>query len=264
MGDSTGTNDFIALSLLRTTSSPNNVNNHHHTTTMSTTTQTSFPHYAYLRKCLSLAEQSPPRPTNFRVGAVLLSRRDDDQDLSDDRILSTGYTMELAGNTHAEQCCFSNYASVHSVSDERIPEILPCEPGRKLVMYVTMEPCGKRLSGNMPCVQRITRTREGGRDGGIQKVYFGVKEPGTFVGESEGCKMLSAAGIEWEVLPGMEREILMTATAGHENRDQEVRDVLGESETNITDISPEERRRQEQMPRNPKKRVMEGETALFG
>ncbi|RMJ23202.1 hypothetical protein PHISP_05920 [Aspergillus sp. HF37] len=234
---------------------------------MSTTTQTSSPHYAYLRKCLSLAEQSPPRPTNFRVGAILLSRRDDDPDLSDDRILSTGYTMELAGNTHAEQCCFSNYGSVHSVDDERIPEILPCEPGRKLVMYVTMEPCGKRLSGNMPCVQRITRTREGGgggRDVGIQKVYFGVKEPGTFVGESEGCKALSAAGIEWEVLPGMEREILMTATAGHENRDQEVRDALGESETNITDISPEERRRQEQMPRNPKKRVMEGETALFG
>lgn len=114
----------------------------------------------------------------------------------------------------------------------------------------------------MPCVQRIIRTREGGRSG-IHKVFFGVKEPGTFVGESEGCKMLSAAGIEWEVLPGMEREILMTATAGHENRAQEVRDALGESETNISDITPEERRRQEQMPRNPKKRVMQGEAALL-
>lgn len=174
--------------------------------------------------------------------------------------------MELAGNTHAEQCCFTNYAAVHSVPDEQIPEILPSEEGRTLVMYVTMEPCGKRLSGNMPCVRRITRTREDGRRRGIQKVYFGVKEPGTFVGESEGCKMLDAAGIEWEVLPGLEREILMVATAGHENRDQEVRDALGESaqETNIGDISPEERRRQEQLPRNPKKRVMEGEAALLG
>lgn len=229
---------------------------------MSTTAPTTSPHYNYLRKCLALAEQSPQRPTNFRVGAVLVSRRENDPEMTDDRILSTGYTMELAGNTHAEQCCFSNYASVHSVPDERVPEILPSEPDRKLVMYVTMEPCGKRLSGNMPCAQRIARTRGGGRSG-IQKVYFGVKEPGTFVGESEGCKMLSAAGIEWEVLPGMEREILMTATAGHENSEQEVRDALGESETNIKDISPEERRRQEQLPRNPKKRVMEGEAALF-
>ena len=225
---------------------------------------TTSPHYTYLRKCLTLAEKSPPRPTNFRIGAILLSRRDNDPEMSDDRILSTGYTMELAGNTHAEQCCFSNYASVHSVPDDRIAEILPSEPGRKLVLYVTMEPCGKRLSGNMPCVQRITRTKEGGREG-IHKVYFGVKEPGTFVGQSEGCKMLTEAGIEWEVLPGLEREILMVAAAGHENRDQEVRDALGEpEETNISDISPEERKRQEQIPRNPKKRVMQGEVALLG
>lgn len=229
---------------------------------MTTITPNSF-HYTYLRKCLYLAEQSPPRPTNFRIGAILLSRRDDDPGMSDDRILSTGYTMELAGNTHAEQCCLANYASVHSVPDERIPEVLPSEPGRKLVIYVTMEPCGKRLSGNVPCVQRIVRTREGGRKG-IQKVYFGVKEPGTFVGQSEGCKMLTEAGIEWEVLPGLEREILMVAAAGHENRDQEVRDALGEGGTNISDISPEERQRQEQLPRNPKKRVMEGDTALLG
>ena len=115
----------------------------------------------------------------------------------------------------------------------------------------------------MPCVQRITRTKEGGRDG-IQKVYFGVKEPTTFVGESEGCKKLTEAGIEWEHLPGLEREILMVAAAGHENRDQEVREALGEKEeTNITDISPEERKRQEQIPRNPKKRVMQGEEALL-
>lgn len=218
-----------------------------------------------MRKCISLAEQSPPRPTNFRVGAVLLSRKDDDPSGSDDRILSTGYTMELAGNTHAEQCCFGNFAAVHNVSEEQVAEVLPAEPGRKLVMYVTMEPCGKRLSGNAPCVQRITRTREGGR-AGVQKVFFGVKEPGTFVGQSEGCKMLDKAGIEWELVPGFEREILTVATAGHEDPEAEIKAALGEGETrgtNLDDISPEERRRQEQIPRNPKKRMMEGETMLY-
>lgn len=170
--------------------------------------------------------------------------------------------MELAGNTHAEQCCLANYAAVHDVSDERVAEVLPAEPGRKLVMYVTMEPCGKRLSGNLPCVQRITRTRDGGR-AGIHKVFFGVKEPGTFVGESEGCRMLTAAGIEWEHVPGLERQILKVATAGHENSEEEIRAALGERVTNIDDISPEERARQAQLPRNPKKRMMEGETALY-
>ena len=170
--------------------------------------------------------------------------------------------MELAGNTHAEQCCLSNFAAVHKVPEDQVGSVLPVEPGRKLVMYVTMEPCGKRLSGNAPCVQRIIQTREGGREG-IHKVYFGVKEPGTFVGESEGCKMLSAAGIEWEHVPGFERQILTVATAGHENSEAEVKAALGEKETNISDISEEERRRQEQIPRNPKKRMMEGENMLY-
>ncbi|KAG2413451.1 hypothetical protein HFD88_002640 [Aspergillus terreus] len=214
------------------------------------------PHIKYMRACLDLAEKSPPRPTNFRVGAILLSRREGDVTYEDDCILSTGYTMELAGNTHAEQCCLSNYAAVHSVPDDRVAEVLPVEPGRKLIMYVTMEPCGKRLSGNTPCVERIINTRQGGRKG-IHKVYFGVKEPGTFVGQSEGCRKLTAAGIEWGVVQGMEKEILEVATAGHENKDEEVKSALDQVETNLDDISEDERQRQEQMPRNPKKRVME-------
>jgi hypothetical protein len=95
-------------------------------------------------------------------------------------------------------------------------------------------------------------------------VYFGVKEPETFVGESEGCRMLSEAGIEWEHVGGSEREILTVAVAGHEDPEAEVRVALGEKEkeTNVDDISPEERKRQEQIPRNPKKRMMEGETPM--
>ncbi|KAJ5496001.1 hypothetical protein N7539_001117 [Penicillium diatomitis] len=222
------------------------------------------PHSSYLRKCISLAEQSPPRPTNFRVGAILLSRKDEDPTGLEDRILSTGYTMELAGNTHAEQCCFSNFAAVHNVPEDEVAAVLPNEPGRKLIMYVTMEPCGKRLSGNAPCAQRIARTREGGRRG-VHKVFFGVKEPETFVGESEGCRMLSAAGIEWEHIAGFEKEILTVAMAGHENSEAEVNAALGQGRqgTNVDDISPDERQRQEQMPRNSKKRMMEGETMIY-
>lgn len=213
-----------------------------------------------MQKCIELAKQAPALPTNFRVGAVLISRNE--SNTSEDCILSTGYTMELAGNTHAEQCCFANFAAVHKVAEERVADVLPVEPGRKLIMYVSMEPCGKRLSGNAPCAVRIARTREDGREG-IHKVYFGVKEPETFVGESEGCRMLSAAGIEWEHVAGMEREILTVAMAGHENSAEEVKAALGEKETNVDDISAEEKHRQNQIPRNPKKRMMEGEALLY-
>ncbi|RAL10645.1 putative DRAP deaminase [Aspergillus homomorphus CBS 101889] len=215
------------------------------------------PHLNYMRTCLSLAEKAPAKPTNFRVGALLLSRDESDATLeTNDRLLATGYTMEREGNTHAEQCCLANYAATQGVTAEQVAEALPDEAGRKLVMYVTMEPCGRRLSGNAPCVERIISTRDEGRRG-IQKVYFGVKEPGTFVGESEGCRRLTAAGVEWEVVQGLEKEILTVATAGHEDAEAEVQRALEKVETNIDDISAEERRRQAQLPRNPKKRVME-------
>ncbi|KAL4818866.1 cytidine deaminase-like protein [Aspergillus spinulosporus] len=215
------------------------------------------PHLRYLQKCLSLAEQAPSLPTNFRVGALLVSRKDGDLMTEHDELLSTGYTMELPGNTHAEQCLLSNYASKHLVPEERVSEVLPDMPGRKLVLYVTMEPCGKRLSGNLPCVQRIIQTRKNGRRG-IEKVYFGVKEPTTFVGESEGCKMLTEAGIEWRVVQGLEREILTVATAGHQDSEKEVKEALSKVETNFDDISEDEAKRQDLLRRNPMKRVMEG------
>lgn len=193
---------------------------------------------------------------------MLVLRRDEERITEDDTILSTGYTMELRGNTHAEQCCLANYAAVHSVPEDRVGDVLPSpadprrKDGRKLLLYVTMEPCGERLSGNTPCAQRIIQTRRG-TSGGIDKVYFGVKEPATFVGESKGCQMLSDAGIEWKHVPGLEEDILAVATAGHEQKEDSEKK---QSRTNIDDISPEERQRQEALPRNPKKRMMENDS----
>ena len=171
--------------------------------------------------------------------------------------------MELAGNTHAEQCCLSNFASVHNVPDSQVSSVLPVESGRKLIMYVTMEPCGKRLSGNAPCAERITGTREGGR-AGIHKVYFGVKEPETFVGESVGRQMLSGAGVEWEYVSGLEKEILGVAMAGHEDCEGEVKEALEKMGKGGEGESLEERRKREAaLPRNPKKRMMEDGNIIY-
>ena len=156
-----------------------------------------------MRFALSLARNSPPKPTNFCVGAVLV-------DEPNNRILSTGYTLELPGNTHAEQCCLLKVAAEHDVPEERVGDFLP----EGTVLYTTMEPCGKRSAGNMPCVERILRTKESS-SGGIKTVYLGVREPETFVGENVGKAKLGAHGVRCVHIPGFEDDILEVATAGH-------------------------------------------------
>lgn len=160
-------------------------------------------HGAYMRLALQQAKKSPPKPSNFRVGAVLL-------DTASNQILATGFTLELAGNTHAEQCCLQKYADSQGVPGERVGEVLPEES----ILYTTMEPCNFRASGNLPCVDRIIQTQTGGKKG-IRKVYVGVKEPDKFVGENQGRAKLEAHGIESIPVPGFEDEILKIATAGH-------------------------------------------------
>ena len=171
-------------------------------------------HDYYLRLALQEAKKSPPKPTNFCVGAILVSG---------DEILSSGYTLELPGNTHAEQCALTNL--VESVrkdsgdSNKTEGEILNERLGTemKTVLYTTMEPCSIRLSGNDSGVARIIGTRSPDSTRGIRKVVFGAKEPGDFVKDSKSCAMLDEAGVEWEYArdPGLETEILRVAKAGH-------------------------------------------------
>lgn len=160
-----------------------------------------------MRLALNLARSSPPKATNFCVGAVLV-------DEPNNRILSTGYTLELPGNTHAEQCCLGKWAAGHELLEEEVGSILP----DGTVLYTTMEPCGKRSVGNMSCVDRILRTKES-PNGGIKTVYLGVTEPETFVGESVGRAKLEAHGVRCVHVPGFEEDILKVATAGHQNKE---------------------------------------------
>lgn len=156
-------------------------------------------HGAFMRYAIALARQSPPKPSNFCVGAVLVSS-------TASEILSTGYTLECEGNTHAEQSCFIKLSKANGVPEERLGDILP----EDTVLYTTMEPCVKRLSGNKSCVERILALGES-----IRTVYVGVKEPEKFVGQNEGRKLLEDAGVRVVLVEGLEKEILSVATAGH-------------------------------------------------
>ncbi|MCJ1326270.1 hypothetical protein MMC10_002934 [Thelotrema lepadinum] len=156
-------------------------------------------HRAYMRYALEQARRAPKLSTNFCVGAVLV-------DSGENRILATGYTMELEGTTHAEQCCFMKLASKLYVEEDELNKALP----EFTVLYTTMEPCNKRLSGNLPCVDRILKLGNA-----IKTVYVGVMEPEKFVGQNTGRKRLMDAGIEFEPVDGLEEEIVPIATAGH-------------------------------------------------
>ncbi|KAG0648892.1 tRNA pseudouridine synthase 8 [Hyphodiscus hymeniophilus] len=151
-------------------------------------------HQAYMAYALNLARCSPPKPTNYRVGAVLVNA-------STNTIVSTGYTLECEGNTHAEQSCFIKLLDEHGIPEDQLSSILP----DNTVLYTTVEPCFKRLSGNLPCVQRILAL---GRDGkGIKTVYVGIREPEK--------TQLEEAGIKVVHVEGLEQQILEVATAGH-------------------------------------------------
>lgn len=158
-------------------------------------------HLERMRLALSEAQKCTPTPTAFCVGAVLVDPLG--------TIMSTGYSRELPGNTHAEQCC--------------LEKILPSTPPDGSLLYTTMEPCSTRLSGNKVCVDRIIEAGRGGDGdggGGIKKVFVGVKEPATFVERNIGEDRLVEAGIEYIHVPGLEAEILQCAMRGHDKREE--------------------------------------------
>lgn len=160
-------------------------------------------HEKVMRRALDLARLSAPKPTNYRVGAILVK-------LDDDSITAEGFTLELPGNTHAEQCCFLKLADRHGVAEEDLSRVIT-EPH---ALYTTVEPCSNRLSGNLPCVERVLRQKSW-----IETVYVGVTEPDTFVIQNQGRKLLEDAGIKVVHVSGLEQEILNVATAGHISND---------------------------------------------
>jgi pyrimidine deaminase RibD-like protein len=147
----------------------------------------------YLKQALDEACKCIPTPTAYCVGCVIV-------DPTTQTILSTGFSRELPGNTHAEECAL---AKLKVATNDRVL--------KGLDMYATMEPCSERLSGNKPCTDRILES-----GGLIGRVVLGVREPDTFV-KCVGVEKLVAHGIvvvrnDDEEL---ERECLQVARRGH-------------------------------------------------
>ncbi|KAJ0403557.1 hypothetical protein P43SY_009005 [Pythium insidiosum] len=129
----------------------------------------------FMRLAIAEAHKSPPAEKAFCVGCVVVR---------DGVVLATGFSRELPGNTHAEQVALTKLSF----------------DARDATVYTTMEPCSVRLSGNTPCVQSCLRAS-------VRRVVVGVMEPKNFV-ECEGVQLLRAAGVEVELLRGLEDECL--------------------------------------------------------
>lgn len=147
------------------------------------------PHRKYMELALENAHKCGETQTQFNVGAVLVH---------EGKVLATGHSRELPGNTHAEQCALEKYFEESGKRD--VP------PGTEI--YTTMEPCLLRLSGNLPCVDRILATS-------IKTCFVGVLEPDIFVNDNTGYTKLTEGGVEYIHIPGYEQEALKIATKGH-------------------------------------------------
>lgn len=148
------------------------------------------PHRQYMEMAISEANKCEETTTAFSVGAVLVK---------DDKVLSTGFSRELEGNTHAEQNALEKYFS--ETGDRKIPS--------GSVIYTTMEPCSERLSGNLPCADRLIEA------GSINACFVGVVEPDTFIKDNVGRKKLESTGITYIHIPGYEKRCLDIAFRGH-------------------------------------------------
>ncbi|EST09096.1 Phosphatidic acid phosphatase type 2/haloperoxidase [Kalmanozyma brasiliensis GHG001] len=202
-------------------------------------------HYDMMLKALDEADKSPPTDAAFCVGCVISFTSDSSRASSAD-ILATGFSRELPGNTHAEQCALDKLASdFKSKAQQKTAKNVPT---LDLDLYTTMEPCSERLSGNLPCVQRILQFNEQGniftlprrlvqqttqadsvaKSGDsvqaklrIRRVFQGVAEPDDFV-NCQGQNLLRDRDIQVHTVRSskdddgqLEQDCLRIARKGH-------------------------------------------------
>ncbi|GMF08490.1 unnamed protein product [Ambrosiozyma monospora] len=146
---------------------------------------------------LEQAKKCVPMDNAFCVGCVITHNG---------KVISTGYTRELEGNTHAEQNALAKYFAAHP--DKELPT--GCE------LYTTMEPCSFRLSGNKPCLNRILDLKKH-----FTTVYVGVMEPGDFVKNNVSYDQLTCNGVSYLKVPGFQEKSMEVAKRGHKKPDGE-------------------------------------------
>ncbi|KAG8734250.1 hypothetical protein FRC11_007505 [Ceratobasidium sp. 423] len=164
----------------------------------------------YMRLALEEAAKCEPVPTAFCVGCVITVPALESDGTMAQKVLSTGYSRELPGNTHAEANALAKVDALAGTEELRQAFGDGAEPSALLRLadvYTTLEPCSVRLSGLAPCADALVAA-------GIRNCIIGVKEPTDFV-QCEGTKRLQDAGINVIWLDDLEAECLTMARRSH-------------------------------------------------
>jgi diaminohydroxyphosphoribosylaminopyrimidine deaminase/5-amino-6-(5-phosphoribosylamino)uracil reductase len=122
----------------------------------------------WLAATIELSRQSPPAPTNFAVGAIIVDHTGTE--------LATGYTGEIHPRHHAEEAALAKLAG---------------RPGLDLAratMYSSLEPCTARKSRPGTCTNLILAA-------GIKRVVIALREPLIFA-DCDGVRVLRDGGVE--------------------------------------------------------------------
>ncbi|KAG0224602.1 hypothetical protein BGW41_005040 [Actinomortierella wolfii] len=158
-----------------------------------------------MKQAIEQAQKSIPVPSGYCVGAVLVRKRKQAEHESPTfEVVSTGFSRELPGNTHAEECCLLKLEQIQQQQQQQQQqEQRSTHEGEEdeLIMYSTMEPCSHRLSGNRPCSDRLIASR-------VRVVYVGVREPDHFVQKVVGVENMVKHGLTVVHIPGLEKECL--------------------------------------------------------
>ena len=160
-----------------------------------------------MKVALVEAEKCTPNETAFCVGCVLVFR----SPLGHPILLSTGYSRELEGNTHAEANALAKALALSpdDLSALSIPTTFSDinDVLAHTDAYTTLEPCSVRLSGLATCADALIAA-------GVRRCFIGVAEPDDFV-QCEGAQKLKEAGVEVHWVKGIEADCLRVARRGH-------------------------------------------------
>jgi pyrimidine deaminase RibD-like protein len=166
-------------------------------------------HLAFMKIALEEANKCIPTPTAFCVGCVIVVPVRSATGVEEKTILSTGYSRELEGNTHAEANALAKAQDLSSAELENFfPGGIPSDGGvgellKGADVYTTLEPCSTRTSGLSACADALV-------DAPVRRCFIGVAEPDDFV-ICEGADKLKRGGVGVIWLKGLERECLDAA-----------------------------------------------------
>jgi diaminohydroxyphosphoribosylaminopyrimidine deaminase/5-amino-6-(5-phosphoribosylamino)uracil reductase len=131
----------------------------------------------WLGRAIDLSRKSPPSPTAYNVGAIIVDAAG--------REIASGYSRDTGPHVHAEESALSRLKP----DDPRLATA---------TLYSTLEPCTERRSGPRPCTDLILAA-------GIPHVVIAWREPALFVADCQGVERLREAGVTVLEIPELER-----------------------------------------------------------